>query len=208
MRSNCLFEAIKAKIRDPKNVSIIVIPKVLNEGHIHFMWHNKLDNTMHHYRSDGKFNHFCFNGIYKTLSFDAFEMWMLYRLYRLQSSATNKVKIAKKLGLKIVQIPGVLESKSYFPSFEWTNENGENEWVYEGELPRTQDVEYLKKVLRHDIQLKVYIGKKLRTMTIDKALKVKRNHGIGWKYITLFDQDYDDIMDTYTRKNLWDPKVY
>lgn len=210
MHSNCLFEAIKAKIKDPKNVSIIAIPKVLNQGHIHFMWRNKLDNTVHHYRSnenDEQSSHKCFNGVYKTLSFEAFEMWVLYRLYRLRSSVENKVKIAKKLDLKIIKIPGVLECKSYFPSIECLQIDDEDEWIYEGELPQLEDVEYLKKVLRHSIQLKVYIGKKLRTMTIDKALKVKRNRGIGWKYITVFDQDYSSIMDTYTRKNLWCPNV-
>lgn len=204
MYSNCLLEAIKAKIKDPKNVSIVCLPKELNNGHIHFMWRNKLDNTVHHYRDDGKSDKFFFNGIHKTMSFEAFEMWMLYRLQTIE----NKIEIAKKLDLKIVKIPGVLNSQSYFPSFEWKNENGENEWVYDGELPHPEDVEYLKKVLRHNIQLKVYIGKKLHTMNIDKALKVKRNHGLAWKYITLFDQDYDQIMSTYTRKDVREPKVY
>ena len=35
--SNCLFEALKAKIKDPKHIRIIRFPKVLT-GHLHFGW--------------------------------------------------------------------------------------------------------------------------------------------------------------------------
>lgn len=36
--SNCLIEAIKAKIRNPKNVKVHFIRPCLNNGHIHFYW--------------------------------------------------------------------------------------------------------------------------------------------------------------------------
>ena len=38
MYSNCLIEAIKAKVRDPKAVRIIYLPKKWNNGVRHFMW--------------------------------------------------------------------------------------------------------------------------------------------------------------------------
>mgnify|MGYP002857447552 CR=1 FL=1 len=38
MYSNCLFEALKAKIKDPKNVRIIRLPKEINHGYSHYMW--------------------------------------------------------------------------------------------------------------------------------------------------------------------------
>lgn len=38
MYSNCLVEAIKAKIKDPKAVRIIYLPKKWNNGARHFMW--------------------------------------------------------------------------------------------------------------------------------------------------------------------------
>ena len=38
MYSNCLIEAIKAKIKDPKNVQIIKLPKEVNGRKSHFMW--------------------------------------------------------------------------------------------------------------------------------------------------------------------------
>ena len=40
MYSNCLFEAIKAKIKDPKNVYIFRVPKRFSGGAIHFMWYD------------------------------------------------------------------------------------------------------------------------------------------------------------------------
>lgn len=36
MYSNCLFEAIKAKIKDPKNVQIRLIPPSINNWNLHF----------------------------------------------------------------------------------------------------------------------------------------------------------------------------
>ena len=42
MYSNCLFEAIKAKIKDPKNVHIHILSPKLNNGDFHIYWY---DNT-------------------------------------------------------------------------------------------------------------------------------------------------------------------
>lgn len=40
MYSNCLFEAIKAKIKDPKHVHIHYLPRKINPTHhIHFYWY-------------------------------------------------------------------------------------------------------------------------------------------------------------------------
>ena len=36
--SNCLAEALKAWIKDPKNVKIIYLPKKWNHGAKHFLW--------------------------------------------------------------------------------------------------------------------------------------------------------------------------
>ena len=44
MKSNCLFEAIKAKIKDPKNVKIHRFPITLNNNQLHFYWINESEN--------------------------------------------------------------------------------------------------------------------------------------------------------------------
>lgn len=182
MRSNCLFEAIKAKIKDPKNVSIIVIPGILNCRRPHFMWFDKKDNKVHHFTSVGKSNHIYFNGIYKTLSFEAFESWIIYHSYAKKSG----LKIMKKLGLRIVNIPGAIKYTGYCTSLE-------DETIYIGELPSLDDAEYLKKVLRHNIQVKVIKNSKLYCMSIQQALKFKIDTDIMWRYITPFDPDYNLI---------------
>lgn len=52
MYSNCLFEALKAKIKDPKYVRIIRLPKEVNAGICHIMW-IKGDTVFHAYSSGG-----------------------------------------------------------------------------------------------------------------------------------------------------------
>ena len=45
--SNCLFEAIRAKIKYGKNVKIIHIkPDGKEYTSHHWLWHNKIDNTI------------------------------------------------------------------------------------------------------------------------------------------------------------------
>ncbi len=49
MISNCLIEALKAKIKDPKNIQLDYVSPKINQGHLHFVWINKQDETMHHF---------------------------------------------------------------------------------------------------------------------------------------------------------------
>lgn len=49
--SNCLFEAIKAKVKDWKNVSVHFIPGWLEPtGHFHFYWKNSSSNMYYDFR--------------------------------------------------------------------------------------------------------------------------------------------------------------
>lgn len=49
MISNCLFEAIKAKIKDPKNIHIHVLSPKLNHGEFHVYWFDDKDNHIYHF---------------------------------------------------------------------------------------------------------------------------------------------------------------
>lgn len=49
MYSNCLFEAIKAKIKDPKNVHIHILSPKLNNGDFHIYWYDNKDKHIYHY---------------------------------------------------------------------------------------------------------------------------------------------------------------
>lgn len=183
MRGNCLIEAIKAKIKDPKNVSIVRLPSILNYGHPHYIWFDKKDNKVHHFTSVGKSNHIYFNGIYKTLSLEAFETWALFKLI----AKKNKLKIAKKLHLKSADILGTTKFVSYFPSLE-------DESVYVGNLPSLEDAKYLEKVLKREVQIKVFMQGKMYIMSTEEVLKADASKGLSWKYITLFDADYDKTI--------------
>lgn len=66
--SNCLLEAVKAKLTDWKNVKIFYIPKELNyENNAHFLWTNKklnpeLDCFFEFCAKNNHHNHFWFKG--------------------------------------------------------------------------------------------------------------------------------------------------
>ena len=75
---NCLIAAIVAKIKNPKNTKIIIIPKEVMKTKIfpHFVYLNKTDNTISHYVNNekSKYNFLYFGKIhtYKKEVFDKF----------------------------------------------------------------------------------------------------------------------------------------
>ena len=54
-QSNCFFEALKAKLKDWKNVEIIYLPKELafRSRFGHFLWKNKATNDYFHFTRNG-----------------------------------------------------------------------------------------------------------------------------------------------------------
>ena len=51
--SNCLFEAIKAKIKDWKNIKILFIPTRFNDERLfNFMWLNTSSNELYDFKAD------------------------------------------------------------------------------------------------------------------------------------------------------------
>ncbi len=48
MYSNCLFEAFKAKFKDPKNVYIFKVLKRFGGDATHFMWYNEKSAKYYH----------------------------------------------------------------------------------------------------------------------------------------------------------------
>ena len=77
--SNCLVEALKAWIKDPKNVKIIYLPKKWNNGAKHFLWVK--GGKVYHYEARNQNNRkLFFRGVYKEQDLDAFEAFILHRL--------------------------------------------------------------------------------------------------------------------------------
>ena len=79
MISNCLFEAIKAKLKNPQNVRIIRLPKEISST-AHFMWINK-NNVYHAYDYKHSKNHFLFDCKIKSIPYYVFESFILNSLH-------------------------------------------------------------------------------------------------------------------------------
>lgn len=124
--SNCLIEAIKAKIKNPKNTRIICLYPKINMGHWHFLWVN--DGKVRHFEdkcSEGCA--FIFNGSYKEQDLESFEAFVLRK--RLKAYARKPemvVKYAKKCGFPSVNQEGFLKWSRYWPSEELYDKPVEN----------------------------------------------------------------------------------
>lgn len=111
--SNCLIEALKAWIKDPKNVKIIYLPKKWNYGARHFLW-IKNDKVYHYEARNEKHNKYFFKGDFKEVSLDNFEAFILHRLgYK---PDIDKKIVAKKLHLPSIKKEGFLSWTCYYPA--------------------------------------------------------------------------------------------
>lgn len=112
MYSNCLIEALKAKIKDPKNVHIIYLPKKWNNGIRHFMWVK--DNKVYHYtHSESEKGGILFNGFVKVQDLETFEAFILRRLGN--KWKINKEEVGRKLRFPSIKKLGYLSWVRYWP---------------------------------------------------------------------------------------------
>lgn len=115
MVSNCLIEAIKAKIKDPKNVRIIALKRAWNDGNLHFYWID--GNEVYHYEAPSSKAPFLFKGETKHISLESFEAFTLKHL-AISKPNLDKSIVAKKLRLPSVNMIGMLNWEIYFPDGE------------------------------------------------------------------------------------------
>lgn len=170
MHSNCLFEALKAKIKHPNTVQILFLKGGIFGKYSHFMWREN-NEVKHAYnpKTINWWNRWFFKPSFKVNSFDAFETYILDCIKTLPYE--EKLKYANKFNLKSPQIPGVLNWAAYFPNF--------------GLTPKKEDYEYLLKVLRKKIPIKVISGKEISIKSFEDL-----KEGMQYKFITPFDEDY------------------
>lgn len=105
MYSNCLFEALKAKIKDPKNVQIHLVPPSLNHFDLHFYWVDEVENRVFHYTAKNsgiwaKLNIFLFKGYQKGTPIILFEELLYKKMRRAHWSLKKQVKTARYLGFR------------------------------------------------------------------------------------------------------------
>lgn len=186
MYSNCLFEALKAKIKDPKNVQIIFLKGGLFGKRDHFMWMNN-DTVFHAYNPKGSNNNILYNVSYKKVDFDVFEGYVIDAIKKLPLE--TQLKIAKNWHLKSIEIPGVVQ---------WANFIKDDDPEFSN-IPKTEDFYYLTKILRKKPLIKIFINSTIKTIEFDKLLNSEGP--LQWKYVTPFDNDYTAIYGWLRNRN-------
>lgn len=172
MYSNCLIEALKAKIKDPKNTRIIYLSPKNNKGNWHFFWIK--NDTVHHYSDPNARNDpgLFFKGIYKESSLEAFEATFLkVNMMHYAYSDTNKiVEYAKKLKLPSTTKEGYLAWSRYWPE--------------EGLLDKPVENKICKKVMIAD-------KAKNNIQIVDiKDFDSKNFEYCDWKYLSPYCQEW------------------
>lgn len=102
MYSNCLIEAIKAKIRNPSSVKIHIISPKLNNGLFHMYW---IENGKVFHYSDPKNNgnllstllHPLFNGIIKNPDTEIFANMLVRKMCKAGYTLERIKKVFSKL---------------------------------------------------------------------------------------------------------------
>lgn len=79
--SNCLIEAIRAKVKNSKEIKIIHLPARDNEIYcVHFMWHDLRDNMIYDFHSindhDYWWNFILFKGYIRKRPYKIWERWL------------------------------------------------------------------------------------------------------------------------------------
>lgn len=102
--SNCLFEALKAKIKDPKNVKILIVPKKLSKRDgrtrrgFHCFW--KIGDLVYDFKCESNVKYFwqmfLFKGYIRVNSYIKYDLMMHWDLEAYLS------KISKKYGKKLM----------------------------------------------------------------------------------------------------------
>lgn len=145
--SNCLVEALKAWIKDPKNVKIIYLPKKWNHGAKHFLWVK--GGKVYHYEARNQNNRkLFFKGIYKEQNLDTFEAFILHILgYK---PDIDKRIVAKKLHLPSLNKEGFLNWAVYYPDddildFPEKNKICKYVFIHDEKGIRTELIENLNK---------------------------------------------------------------
>lgn len=123
--SNCLFEALKAKLKDPKNVYIYLLPPSLNKGRWHFYWVDYknpdfIQSFIDPKASTSRGQKILFkNGKFDKRKREVFENFTIQRVYNKTHSLKEMLKLAKKLRFQINEV----EIKNLYENLEFARVN-------------------------------------------------------------------------------------
>lgn len=174
MISNCLFEAVKAKIKDPRNVKIFKMPKELNKDVTHFMWCDE-DFYYHGYNYKHTKNPFLFDCKIKKIPRYIFESFILGNIKFCDKN--YKIKIVKKCFMRI---------GDYQTNWDWSFYEFQHD-----ELPSQDYINFFEKVMKCHAKFKICINGELKTTSL-KSLK-SQTCDFEWKMVDLYDPDFDRV---------------
>lgn len=186
MYSNCLFEAIKAKIKDPKNVHIFLVPKNFGGGATHFMWFNEKTQKYYHsvatdLNSYKKFWHkILHNHKIKEVDEALFNAFIYKRFCF--STMNERKKIAKKMHLRLAKI-----------NTDWQRSKPDNP-----KIPSENDIQFLKTVFKKEPKFKVVTlfsisERDLELLDYNKLLALSKTVDLKWRFLSLFEDDFDQF---------------
>ena len=184
MYSNCLIEALKAKLKEPKNIRIFFVPRKVNRGEFHFMWTDG-KKVFHAYNKNktGWLGKIFFQPTIKSVDINTFQGWFLETSYcRLGSEAT--IKYAKKLRLPTYNVKGFTN---------WATCNSQ--------MPRWHkipSIEEIKGIVKGDVFVKIAIKDKndfstIKYLNLEDVIKLSKTSNFLWKYVTPYESDYEFI---------------
>ena len=187
MRSNCLFEAIKAKLKNWNNIKIIPISKKIARGNCtHFIWYSKKNKTYSHFVwATEKHNSFYYEGKTVTISEKDFQRYIVERGIRLYNTDDNKkfFKFLKKWNIPFININGaandfILMSRSF------------------EQIPTKEEYDYLTDFFRKELPIKIVTtDNELKYTTFNKLIEML--DGTDYKFITPFDTEF-------RHSNIWE----
>ena len=116
--SNCLFETIREKLRDWKNVKVYKIPYYLNVAKIvHFYWKNTKTNLYYSfisYEKKGKWCHLLFKGNIVEFDEEEYEELINYHLRHLTKALEKKLGFTSDL-YRLIERRSELHWNDYYP---------------------------------------------------------------------------------------------
>lgn len=200
MRSNCLIEALKARMSNP-NVTIFRVPRVMSKIR-HYMWFDGKDYA--HFALTGTYKWYkalWFKGHFKKINEVVFNRFALQ--YLCFVDVEERIKIGKKLRLKVVNV----FSKDWQLCADFTDDEEPTDLDGYANLPVKEDIDFLSKVTGTTVLIKVAKDKNLELLTFDEVLKLKQNkETFSFKVLGPLDDDFFMYKNYRYRSNRmsWD----
>ena len=184
MYSNCLFEAIKAKLKNPKNVHIFKLPKEINKV-THFMWCD--DNYYYHaYNYKKTRNHVFFDCKIKKVPRHIFESFILTHIE--WKNVEYKNKVMEKCFMKL---------NDYHSEWDWSLIEYKHD-----ELPTDDYLEFFRKTIKCEPMFKICINNKLTVCLLEEAKS--KTYDFEYKLVDLYDHDFERVYRGHKKAILTD----